>query len=120
MKKNHVDEISYTYPVGYYHGEFSEKYDVDYRDGTIIPIRLDAEPYEVTVEAEGWSFHLLFGSQINGKFLCIPNWRVGCELSSLNDVLWNKNSLLGKDDSFNYYSATAVVYALKTLEPYVK
>ena len=53
---------------------------------THLPLKTDKEPYEAIVSAEGYSFHILFGSQIGGMFLCIPGWHMGCELSHLNDI----------------------------------
>lgn len=45
------------------------------------------------VEYEGNYYSVIFGEYTNGGFCCIPNWEVGCELSSVDDVFWNKTSI---------------------------
>ena len=76
--------------------------------------------HEAIVNAEGYSFHILFGSKTGGNFLCIPGWRMGCELSYLSDVFWNQRSILGDDQRFGYENATAVAYALKKLKDVIE
>ena len=41
---------------------------------------------------------------------------MGCELSYLDDVFWNHESIMGKDEYFGYENATAIAYALKELK----
>ena len=41
---------------------------------------------------------------------------MGCELSYLDDVFWNHESIFGKDGSFGYENETAIAYALKELK----
>ena len=36
---------------------------------------------------------MIAGPQLNGYFLCIPNWEIGCELSRLSDIFWNSEQL---------------------------
>lgn len=36
---------------------------------------------EVSIAIGDFSYLLIFGRHINGMFLCIPNWAIGCELS---------------------------------------
>ena len=62
----------YQYPVT--PSPASDSTTVIQRKGTIQPIRMEKEPYEAVVSAEGSRFHLLFGSQYSGNFLCIPDW----------------------------------------------
>lgn len=61
--------------------------------GEIMPIRLDSESYEVEVSARGSYFHLLVGHHAYGNYICIPNWNIGTELSSLSDSFWNLERL---------------------------
>lgn len=112
--------LPYEYPVVYFYSDDPEDSEVLQKQGQIEPIRLEAEPYEAVVNAEGYSFHILFGTQCNGNFLCIPNWHTGCELAGLSDVFWNVGSINGRDDSLNYENATAVAYALKELSRLIK
>ena len=65
-----------------------------HEQGKITAVQLAREPYEAVVETMGYSFHLVFGKHTGGMFLCIPNWDIGCELASLSDYNWNRNSLL--------------------------
>ncbi|MFI3173390.1 MAG: DUF6618 family protein [Eubacteriales bacterium] len=44
--------------------------------------------------ARGSSFHLIVGHHTYGSsYLCIPDWSIGSELSSLGDVFWNQEQL---------------------------
>lgn len=111
--------ILYWYPVAYHNDVRSGDTVVERERGTIIPYRLDSELYEMVVEARGYSFHLIFGEQVNGMFLCIPNWDVGCELSSLNDRHWNMESLL-KTDRIDFEECNAIVWALSSIADMLK
>ena len=44
---------------------------------------------------------------------------MGCELSYLNDIFWNRESISGSDESSGYENATAIAYALKELNELV-
>lgn len=44
---------------------------------------------------------------------------MGCELSHLNDIFWNRESISRSDESFGYENATAIAYALKELNELV-
>ena len=105
--------ISFEYPVVYFYSDDPEDSDITYCEGTIWPINLDREPYEMNLNAQGCSFHLIFGRQVNGRFLCIPNWQFGCELAKLKDTSWNLNSILEKDSRLDYEDASAITYALE-------
>ena len=48
---------------------------------------------EVRMEGRGSSIHAIVGPQINGSFICIPNYNVGSELAGLDDIFWNKERL---------------------------
>ncbi len=56
--------------------------------------RADGKLNEFTTSINGWSFHIIYGKQINGWFICIPDWKVGVEATNYNDVLWNEQQLL--------------------------
>ena len=55
----------------YLYGDDEEDSEIIRKEGRIEPLKLDQEPYEAIISAEGYSFHILFGSQISGMFLCI-------------------------------------------------
>ena len=71
-------------------------------------------PCEAELCARGSRFHLIVGKHSYGNYLCIPNWDVGTELSSLTDLFWNEERL-------RHYSrmkkadACTIVLALKVL-----
>ena len=48
---------------------------------------------ELDICANGWDFHAIIGSHRDGRFLCIPNWDIGIELSRLGDSFWNEERL---------------------------
>jgi len=105
--------IPFIYPPG---ADMTE--DIQLCLGYITPIRLDAEPYEATVDVEDYSYHLIFGRQINGHFLCVPNWHIGAEISaSYQDILWNTESIRksGASDSV----ALMLAQCLYELDSYI-
>lgn len=88
----------------------------DHRDGwngRLYPIQLEEQPYEASLNIRGWSYHLIFGEQCNGWFLCVPEWGIGAELADLSDRLWNKSSLIrsGVDE----ITAACITDALRTI-----
>ena len=58
--------------------------------GHIRPLNINRNEFEVT--ARGSTFHLLAGKYAYGKYLCIPNWGIGTEISSLSDCFWNRGT----------------------------
>ncbi len=58
-----------------------------------VRILCTGSPNEVIVNARGSSYHLIFGQQTNGNYLCIPDWNIGSELASLSDIYWNTERL---------------------------
>ena len=88
-------------------------------EAVIRPIQLDHPPYEMNLDARGYSFHLIFGNQVNGNFLCIPNWQFGCELADLDDKSWNMDSILHADSQLDYEDATAITWALSVVSSYI-
>lgn len=87
-----MNDIQFWYPVVY--GDTNGE-TVVRKQGAIRVINLEQEPYEVDLSADGYSYHLIFGSQINGHFLCVPNWNTGCELGPYEDRFWNIESISG-------------------------
>lgn len=112
--------IHYKYPVVKFFGDDPEDTEVIEKAGRIETIKTDQEPYEAVISVEGSQFHIIFGSHKNGSFLCIPGWHTGCELSCMDDVFWNHESILGSDERFGYENATAIAYALKELNLIIK
>ena len=55
----------------------------------ISPIAHKRAFYKVTISGRGSSFHVIAGPQSNGYFLCIPDWQIGFEIKSYDDVIGN-------------------------------
>ena len=106
-----MEPILYWYPIVYLDQDYPEDSVIVQGRGRIISYQLDHEPYEADVDAGGYSFHLIFGHQTSGMFLCMPDQGVGCQLSELSDRDYNMNSLL-KTDRADYEDTTAIVWAL--------
>ena len=103
--------VLFWFPIVYFDEEDPEDNLVVQEQGKIIPYRLDSEPYEISVKARGYRYHLVFGHKVKGMFLCIPDWNVGCELSDLSDRDQNMDYLL-KTDRLDYEDSTVVAWAL--------
>lgn len=112
IKKEVPMKISYKYPV---ETGVSPEHNT-YKTATIKPVRLENEPYEVFIESQGLSFHVLFGSQVNGNFLCIPNWELGCEMAEFSNRAWNRESMLKTRSGLGYEDATAIAHGISLLD----
>ena len=83
----------------------------------IHPIQLHAQPYEVKLNLNGYSYHLIFGRQINGWFLCIPNHRIGVELAHPSDRFWNQGSL--EEAGMETNEASMIACVLREISQYI-
>lgn len=113
--------VKYQYPVVIYYSDDleSDDYEVNHYHGSITPIRIEKEPYEAQVNTMGFNFHILFGHQSNGWFLCVPNWNFGCELAHPSNLSWNMQSMTSESSKLSYEDATAIAYALNALSDYI-
>ena len=110
-----MNDIMFWYPAPEDDEPFHDSSDIRRKQGSIKIINIRHEPYEITIDTDGYSFHAIFGSQINGHFLCIPNWNIGCELASYNDRYWNIKSIF-RSGRVRYEDAYAIGNALQLLE----
>jgi len=60
---------------------------------TLETMNISTDAYEMLVSGYGSRFHIIVGSYAYGSFLCIPALGIGCELSSMTDVFWNRESI---------------------------
>ena len=69
------------------------------------------------INFQGWSYHLIFGEQYNGWFLCIPDWGIGAELAHPSNFSWNESSLIksGVDE----ITAVCIAEALAVANEYL-
>ena len=102
-----------TYPCYANHNNQGTKW-----EGTLLPFKL-TEPYEVEIISRGSVFHLIIGSYKHGKYLCIPNWNVGTDLSRLSDRFWNLEKLL-ESKRLSKEDACSVIYGLSELDKLLK
>ena len=79
--------------------------------GHIRPLNINRNEFEVT--ARGSTFHLLVEKHAYGKYLCIPNWGIGTEISSLSDCFWNRERL---EQDYPKLSKVDIISIVKTLE----
>lgn len=45
--------------------------------------------HHIQVDFDGWCYSVIFGKYINGEFFSIPEWNVGGNLGSFNDIFYN-------------------------------
>ena len=74
-------------------------------------------PYEFNVHATGGSFNVVLGHYIWGKYICIPNWNVGCDISTLADSFWNRNRL--EEAGLSKNNATSITEALEKISEFM-
>ena len=49
--------------------------------------------HHIGVDYNGNYYSVIFGRCVNGGFFSIPNWNVGGELATFDDVFWNAESI---------------------------
>ncbi len=79
-------------------------------EGSIELIKQDNRYIEAAITGRGSYFHVIIGPQMNGNFICIPNYEVGSELAAYEDIFWNKERLRR---SMGVIDATTVATGLK-------
>ncbi len=117
-----MEKILFKYPYFIFNDEDPEESYIIQREASIRPLNLLREPYDVILNDGDNCFHMIFGTQINGHFLCVPNYFIGCELASYDDIQWNEMSLSEAADHYgqlNYNDISAICYALKSLQSHL-
>ena len=49
--------------------------------------------HHIGIDCNGSYYSVIFGKYVNGGFFSIPNWNVGGELATFDDVFWNAESI---------------------------
>lgn len=49
--------------------------------------------HHIGVDYGGNYYSVIFGRYVNGGFCSIPNWEVGCELATMEDIFWNAGAI---------------------------
>lgn len=51
--------------------------------------------FQHDISVNGHSYIVIFGKYINGGFICIPNWSIGCEASAYtNSAPYNAEKMI--------------------------
>lgn len=65
--------------------------------------------FEVSFDANGSHFLVIYGKHGNGGFCCLPNWGISCEAGDADDVFYNTEKLSGAGLTWNDAEAVAKV-----------
>ncbi len=71
--------------------------------------------YELKLESRS-GFIVVIGKTNYGNFACIPDYDVGCHLSTLKDLFWNSERLC---EIMNKVDALTVAHALQAAAQYI-
>lgn len=80
--------------------------------GEVTNIKQTGTNIEAEVTGRGSTMYIIIGKYEYGRYLCIPGWRVGCELAGLTDVFWNREQLesqMGKVDAITIAEALKAI-----------
>lgn len=80
--------------------------------GNITKVEFYSGYYEIHIISRS-SIRVLVGRFSSGLFACIPDFKASCCLSSLNDLVYNKERLIHAMD--NVVDGVTVAFALKAL-----
>lgn len=71
--------------------------------------------FESSISVDGVSYLLIYGSDVNGYFCCIPIHNIGCMLGEPCDTKYNTAKLIdcGLSDSISSSLANAIDYVFK-------
>lgn len=79
-----------------------------------LELLTEKAPYEAVVNSRGNYYHFIYGKYINGFYISIPEWYIGCPMADYRDVHWNKNSL--KEAGMSSYDAETIARAVSNLK----
>ncbi len=80
-------------------------------DGYVKRIHNYGSHYEIQIESRS-GFIFMVGKYINGRFISIPAFGVGCDLAGYSDYFWNNEHLA---QLMNPVDAATIAEALRTL-----
>lgn len=70
---------------------------------------------EFTVETDGFSYLVIYGTHVNGSFCAIPNHGIACEMTDPSDIFYNYQSL--KRHGISEHDAKAIAAAIREMTP---
>lgn len=80
-------------------------------DGYVKSIHNHGSHYEIQIESRS-GFLFIVGKYINGAFISIPAFKIGCDLSNYSDYFWNNEQLARL---MSHVDAATVAEALRFL-----
>ena len=83
--------------------------------GMITSLTKFGNHYELKIESRS-GFIVVIGKTNQGNFACIPDYDVGCHLSTLKDLFWNSERLCA---IMNKVDGITVAHALKAIAEYI-
>jgi len=83
--------------------------------GMITKLTEFGSHYELKIESRS-GFIVVIGKTSYGNFACIPDYDVGCHLSTLNDLFWNSERLRA---IMNKVDAITVAHALQAIVKHI-
>lgn len=84
--------------------------------GEIKITRRSINMVEFLVYGRGSCMNGIAGKYMSGQYICIPDIDVGCPISRMSDIFWNKERLAAHMQETD---AVTVAYALKALSEYL-
>lgn len=61
--------------------------------GNVHCTKKEGKNIEIEISGKGSQMVAVVGEYTYGNYMCIPNWGIGCPLSSLDDRFWNREQL---------------------------
>lgn len=102
--------FSFPHPVTFHCREkIGRKYEE--WDGYVKCIHNYGSHYEIHIQSRS-GFIFMVGKYMNGAFISIPTFKVGCDLADYNDYFWNNEHLARL---MNPVDAATVAEALRAL-----
>lgn len=83
--------------------------------GRITNLTKFGSHYELKIESRS-GFIVVVGKTNYGNFACIPDYDVGCHLSTLKDLFWNSERL---SSIMNKVDAITVAHALQAVAEHI-
>ena len=85
-------------------------------NGEIKITRHGPDTVEFIIYGRSSCMNGIAGKYMSGQYICIPDINVGCPISRLSDIFWNKERLSAHMQEAD---AVTVTYALKALSEYL-
>ncbi|MGL5435152.1 MAG: DUF6618 family protein [Lachnospiraceae bacterium] len=81
-------------------------------NGSVEGIQKNGNIVEAKILGKGSAMHVIIGEYQYGRYLCIPRWGIGSDLSELKDRFWNRERL---EQILSRADAITISEALKSI-----